>query len=159
MKRILPVLLFFLLVVPVLAYTVPDDTMVYVSEHGEKYHRENCSYISSSETKEMTIKVAEKMGYGACSRCDPDQKTGVYISDEKETGESKNKNSEERKPVISEDSSGSKGRFNLWDFVSDLMLWIVVFFCFIYFVYVFISIAKILLEDVIDSAKRKAKKK
>ena len=61
-----------------LAYTVPDDTVVYVTPTGEKYHREDCSYTSS--VRPMTIQAAERKGYDACSRCDPDRLTGEYHS-------------------------------------------------------------------------------
>lgn len=79
MKRIFLVFVaIFLITSPCLAYSVPDDTIVYVTNTGTKYHREGCSYLHSSRA--MTIKRAEASGYGPCSRCDPDQKTGEYVS-------------------------------------------------------------------------------
>lgn len=77
---------------PVLAYEVPDSTIVYVTKHGEKYHREGCSYLKSIK-ETMTIEEAEEQGYGPCSRCDPDTTTGLYKS--KDSGKydgSSNKN-------------------------------------------------------------------
>lgn len=73
-------LLMFLvsLVAPVFAYTVPTDTVVYVTDTGSKYHRAGCSYLTSSHS--MTISQAESRGYEPCSRCDPDVKTGNYVS-------------------------------------------------------------------------------
>ena len=62
----------------VLAYEVPASTTVYVTPTGEKYHRENCTYLSSK--KSMTIAAAEAKGYTPCSRCDPDILTGEYVS-------------------------------------------------------------------------------
>lgn len=152
MKRILPLILCLLLVVPVLAYAVPDDTMVYVSEYGEKYHRENCSYISSSETKSMTIKVAEKMGYEACSRCDPDQKTGVYISDEKETEEksSYSKNSGEKS--IQEENKTDK-KSSIQKILEITVISFVIGFC----LYFFIPVIFVFLLDAIERVKSKQK--
>ena len=79
MKRII---LFFLvsllLVSPVLVYSVPDDTIVYVTPHGEKYHTSDCSYLTTYDS--MTIKEAENRGYEPCSRCDPDRTPGVRSS-------------------------------------------------------------------------------
>ena len=77
----IPVLFFvalFALIVSAFAYSVPDDTIVYVTPSGSKYHREDCSYTTS--VRPMTIKEAERKGYDACSRCDPDKLTGEYHS-------------------------------------------------------------------------------
>lgn len=60
------------------AYTVPDDTIVYVTPSGTKYHRKDCSYTGS--VRSMTIAEAERRGYGPCSRCDPDVLTDEYVS-------------------------------------------------------------------------------
>ena len=60
------------------SYQVPDDTIVYVTPTGEKYHREDCTYTGS--VRRMTIAEAERRGYYPCSRCDPDFKTGKYVS-------------------------------------------------------------------------------
>lgn len=59
------------------AYSVPSDTVVYVTPTGECYHLYNCSYIKSSWSS-MTIADAEYNGYRACSRCDPDVMVGTY---------------------------------------------------------------------------------
>lgn len=60
------------------SYQVPDDTIVYVTPTGEKYHREDCTYTGS--VRRMTIAEAKRRGYYPCSRCDPDFKTGKYVS-------------------------------------------------------------------------------
>ena len=73
------VLSMYFLIFPILSYTVPNDTVVYIAPHGEKYHREGCSYISS-DAKSLLITVAVVRGYSPCSRCDPDQHTGEYIA-------------------------------------------------------------------------------
>ena len=78
MKRlILFFLIALLLMSPVLSYSVPDDTIVYVTPHGGKYHTSDCSYLDTYNS--MTIKEAERQGYEPCSRCDPD--TTVLKSD------------------------------------------------------------------------------
>ena len=80
MRKVLLVFLVLLsLVSTCLAYSVPPDTIVYVTNSGEKYHRENCSYLKSSRS--MTIAQAETSGYTPCSRCSPDVLLGEYESD------------------------------------------------------------------------------
>jgi len=44
------------------------DTIVYVTATGSKYHRGNCSYLSSSKIP-MTLSEAKAQGYAPCSRC------------------------------------------------------------------------------------------
>lgn len=61
-----------------LCFTVPDDTIVYVTPYGEKYHREDCTY--TEDVTSMTIRKAERSGYEPCSRCHPDIHTGKYVS-------------------------------------------------------------------------------
>lgn len=68
------------------AYSVPDDTVVYVTDKGTKYHRYGCSYLKSS--RPLTIAQAEASGYEPCSRCHPDTLTGTYGSDWDGSGES-----------------------------------------------------------------------
>ncbi len=72
------VLAFVLLITVALAYTVPDDTIVYITPTGTKYHREDCSYTTT--VRSMTIKEAESRGFDPCSRCDPDRVVGSYSS-------------------------------------------------------------------------------
>ena len=78
------IILFFLvsllLVSPVLAYSVPDDTIVYVTPSGTKYHRKDCTYTTA--TSSLTIQEAESRGYGPCSRCNPNIFQGEYIPPE-----------------------------------------------------------------------------
>jgi hypothetical protein len=84
-------LLLSTLVVPVFAYDVPSDTIVYVTPTGECYHRYKCSYTDTTTTKAMTIKSAVSKGYTACSRCRPGVLTGEYnwADDNHKTGSSK----------------------------------------------------------------------
>lgn len=81
MKQIILFLLVSLLLVsPVLAYSVPDDTIVYVTPSGTKYHRKDCTYTTA--TSSLTLQEAESRGYGPCSRCNPDIFHGEYIPPE-----------------------------------------------------------------------------
>lgn len=78
MKQIILFLLVSLLLVsPVLAYSVPDDTIVYVTPSGTKYHRKDCSHTTTVTS--LTIQDAEARGYEPCSRCNPDIFLGEYI--------------------------------------------------------------------------------
>lgn len=80
MKRLIAfVLILALTVSTCLAYSVPDNTIVYVTPSGTKYHRENCSYTTT--VRSMTILAAVNQGYTACSRCRPNVLTGNYESD------------------------------------------------------------------------------
>lgn len=83
MRRFLSLAAAFLLLMafcalPVLAYTVPHDTIVYVTPTGEKYHREGCTHTTAVTA--LTIRTAERQGYTPCSRCRPDILTGIYVS-------------------------------------------------------------------------------
>lgn len=82
-RKVLGIVLALVLVlscaVTAFAYTVPSSTVVYVTPTGECYHRQSCSYIQNS-CRGLTIAAAEADGYRACSRCDPDTKTGKYTS-------------------------------------------------------------------------------
>ena len=49
----------------------PQAEAVYVTRTGKKYHRGSCSSLRRSK---IPISLAEaKLGYGACSRCNPPQ--------------------------------------------------------------------------------------
>ena len=86
------------LITAALAYTVPSDTIVYITPTGSKYHREDCSHTTT--VRGMTIEQAERKGYGACSRCDPDVKTGVYgSSSQKSSSSSKSSGSSYSAPT------------------------------------------------------------
>lgn len=63
------------------AYSVPSDTIVYITPTGSKYHRYKCTYTSTVSS--MTIAAAEQAGYGPCSRCRPDIRTGTYTKGSK----------------------------------------------------------------------------
>jgi len=47
-----------------------DDTIVYITKTGTKYHRDGCRYLSKSK---IPIKKSDaiKRGYTACSICNP----------------------------------------------------------------------------------------
>lgn len=47
-----------------------QETTVYITRTGAKYHRAGCSYLSKSQTA-ITLQEAKQKGYGPCSRCKP----------------------------------------------------------------------------------------
>lgn len=77
MKRYFLVFLcIVILAVPVCAgVSVSEDTVVYVTPFGEKYHKKSCSYVEEARkngTREgITIKEAVERGLTPCSRCRP----------------------------------------------------------------------------------------
>ena len=83
-RRIVPlvlsvVLLVFFCSLSALAYTVPDDTIVYVTPSGNCYHREGCTYTDPDTVTPLPIYKADQT-LRPCSRCHPDYLTGVYGS-------------------------------------------------------------------------------
>lgn len=42
---------------------------VYITRSGEKYHKANCPHIKGSETTELTVEDAERLGYEPCKNC------------------------------------------------------------------------------------------
>ena len=47
-----------------------QDSTVYITETGTKYHRGDCSYLNSSKIA-ISCEDAHARGYTACSRCKP----------------------------------------------------------------------------------------
>jgi len=47
-----------------------DSGLVYVTEHGKKYHRRNCQFARGGATA-LSLKEAKAKGYTPCSRCKP----------------------------------------------------------------------------------------
>lgn len=47
-----------------------QETVVYITKTGKKYHRESCRYLSQSKIK-TTLKKAVAAGNGACKICKP----------------------------------------------------------------------------------------
>lgn len=43
--------------------------IAFITKSGEKYHKENCPYISGTDTLNMEISEAELAGYEACKYC------------------------------------------------------------------------------------------
>lgn len=110
-SMLLTLLLFLpLSVTTALAYTVPSDTVVYATDSGTKYHRLDCTHLHSSRS--MTIERAERAGYEPCSRCNPDCRTGRYVSDwdgdsgssssrsRRNSGSSNSKSTSEKEPSL-----------------------------------------------------------
>lgn len=77
---------------PVFAYTVPSDTVVYVTETGSHYHRWDCSHLKSVGAS-YPISYAEALGYSPCSRCNPEWLTGTYEPPESSSSGSSNHSS------------------------------------------------------------------
>jgi len=70
LKNIACILLFLLYVsAPPLISEIPQDEIVYITNTGKMYHRETCSYLSSSK---IAISLAEAVkSYSPCSVCNP----------------------------------------------------------------------------------------
>lgn len=47
-----------------------DQTIVYINDSGEKYHKKFCRYVKSSSDK-VFLYVAKSSGYTACAVCKP----------------------------------------------------------------------------------------
>jgi hypothetical protein len=47
-----------------------ETTTVYITKSGDKYHRETCSYLSSSKIP-IDLQEAKQKGYTPCGRCKP----------------------------------------------------------------------------------------
>lgn len=52
--------------------TTSGDTevMVYITKSGEKYHREDCSYLKN-DVEKITLSEAKERGYEPCKKCEP----------------------------------------------------------------------------------------
>ncbi|MHA4895780.1 hypothetical protein ACXZ1K_13585 [Pedobacter sp. PWIIR3] len=80
MKKLLLILIASLSILlnPSHASTIPvklpivhkEETIVYITKTGTKYHLGDCSYLRQSKIK-ITLKEAKADGYTACSRCKP----------------------------------------------------------------------------------------
>jgi hypothetical protein len=49
------------------------DPYVYITEKGERYHLEGCSYLRESKIK-IRLSEAKRRGYKPCPRCQPQEK-------------------------------------------------------------------------------------
>jgi endonuclease YncB( thermonuclease family) len=47
-----------------------EDVLVYVTEHGRKYHRKDCQYVRKG-ARAVTLKEAKARGCSPCSKCKP----------------------------------------------------------------------------------------
>jgi len=50
---------------------ITGDDIVYVTQSGSKYHKEDCSFLKKSKIP-VTLEQAEREGKTPCSRCFPD---------------------------------------------------------------------------------------
>lgn len=48
-----------------------QTNVVYVTPHGEKYHKSTCHYLKKSTPRAMSKSEAIRLGYGACKVCKP----------------------------------------------------------------------------------------
>ncbi|WP_302805105.1 Ada metal-binding domain-containing protein [Cloacibacillus porcorum] len=55
---------------PMHPVSASDNTIVYVTRTGSKYHRDGCGSLSRSKI-EITLKDAKAEGYTPCKRCNP----------------------------------------------------------------------------------------
>ena len=53
--------------------TEASEDSVYVTPHGEKYHRKNCRYIQNSTPSKISVSDAIDEGYTACKVCKPNR--------------------------------------------------------------------------------------
>ena len=51
-------------------FAAAPDTIVYVTNTGDKYHRDTCRFVRNSKV-EITLAVAIEDGYDACGVCKP----------------------------------------------------------------------------------------
>lgn len=61
----------FTTVAPITAFAA-DDTIVYITNTGTKYHTKNCSQISGKANWGVTTAQARAQGLSACRTCRPD---------------------------------------------------------------------------------------
>ena len=57
-------------VITVAAFAAERDTVVYITETGEKYHTEQCSSTRNSKIA-ITLEEAVSRGFDPCQRCKP----------------------------------------------------------------------------------------
>lgn len=51
-------------------FAAESEDVVYITDTGEKYHRDGCRYLSQSQ-HDTTVSKAAAAGYTPCSVCDP----------------------------------------------------------------------------------------
>jgi micrococcal nuclease len=62
------------------AQAAGGETTVYVTNSGEKYHREDCRSLRRSKIA-LPLEDAVKSGYGPCSICKPPELSGAAVAD------------------------------------------------------------------------------
>lgn len=73
-------LLLFACIAPVFAANADNgDTIVYITDYGDKYHRISCGSLWNSCTA-ITLESAVMRGYGRCARCHPPVFNGVLAT-------------------------------------------------------------------------------
>lgn len=117
----------------VFAYTVPSDTVVYVTETGSRYHRWDCSHLKSIGAS-YPISYAEALGYSPCSRCNPEWLLGAYEPSDSSSSSGSSSHSSSSSssssshrytaPPVSTDSSTNGSWFN-WEYLLECLLSII----------------------------------
>lgn len=141
MKKLIPIFLVVLLILPVYVHSGRTDKNGghYDSSTGE-YHYHH-GYPAHQHTN------------GVCPY-DFDDKTGQNSG----TSSGGGTVSDVERIVISEESKEAENKFDLGKFISGLMMWVVVLLCSLYFLWLFISIAKILVSGIVEFIKRKKRR-
>ena len=72
MKKTSKLFLMIILVcmIAVVGYAAGQDTVVYVTKTGEKYHTGQCSSLKKSKIS-ISLGEAVAKGFGPCQRCKP----------------------------------------------------------------------------------------
>ncbi|MBP3415146.1 MAG: ImmA/IrrE family metallo-endopeptidase [Clostridia bacterium] len=50
-------------------HTDSQEEIFYVTEHGKKYHSDDCSYAGNGELYEITFEECQRLGYEPCKIC------------------------------------------------------------------------------------------
>jgi hypothetical protein len=50
--------------------SISENVLVYITDTGEKYHRNSCYYLRKSK-KEISLPEAVRLGYEPCKVCEP----------------------------------------------------------------------------------------
>ena len=61
---------FLVLTVAAICFAATEETIVYVTKTGEKYHKDGCSSLRSSKI-EISLGEAVKKGFEPCKVCKP----------------------------------------------------------------------------------------
>lgn len=112
-KKIMAILLFFIIVFcPFISYANPEDTIVYITDTGSKYHSYGCGYLRSCNS--ITLEEAVKNGYEPCSRCNPPilDNAAYPINSYNESISKKTYTAEDIEKMLSDSKNENSNRWN-----------------------------------------------